>query len=321
MDTRWFSGSRVCLARGKSHVKREPVPGIAAADGVLTDKRFTVTGHSLGGHLALIMQRLAPAFVDAVYTYNAPGLDTALIPGNDNSERFFNALSQAQAAATGATTLGVNGFASDRLHNLAVPLDVISDIGNIPGDQTFLFSEVPNPPIGWASAHSISRMTDSLAVYDLLGELDPNLDPSSVERILEAASNRYQNTLEATVNDLGALFGADNPVATDNRDQLYQAIEAIRGTLPFQQAAGWMQVLPLSGLDPSAVAAAAGVDSAEGIAYRYALRHLVPFAIVGDSGIYASHNALGELDLFDPESGGRPLRGRRGFLVACDRLG
>jgi len=38
----------------------------------------SVAGHSLGGHLAMMLSRLAPSRFDAVYTYNAPGFDTAL---------------------------------------------------------------------------------------------------------------------------------------------------------------------------------------------------------------------------------------------------
>ena len=46
--------------------------------GVLTGKQFSVTGHSLGGHLALIMERLAPAMVTAVDEFNAVGFDANL---------------------------------------------------------------------------------------------------------------------------------------------------------------------------------------------------------------------------------------------------
>ena len=35
---------------------------------------LTVTGHSLGGHLALLFGRFFPEVTDHVYTYNAPGI-------------------------------------------------------------------------------------------------------------------------------------------------------------------------------------------------------------------------------------------------------
>ena len=276
---------------------------IAGSDGVLADQHFTVTGHSLGGHLAMIMQRLAPAYVDAVYTYNAPGFDTGLIFGNNNSDQFFDKLSQAQVAVTGGTSVAVNGFSEEKFHNLAVPLDLISDIGTVPGGRIFHFDEVPEPPVGWVSAHFIAGVTDALAVYDLLSELDPNLSAAAVERLLEAGSNQVQNSLESIVNSLGALFHVGNRVGIDNRDQLYQGIEAIRGSALFNQATGLVQLLSLADMGQDAIASAARSNNAEGIAYRYALRHLVPFVVLGDTGLYTSHNSQGELDLFEPVSG------------------
>ncbi|WP_418647606.1 hypothetical protein ACNQFN_22340 [Thauera butanivorans] len=58
----------------------------------------------------------------------------------------------------------------------------------------------------------------------------------------------------------------------------------------------------LVGQNPAALALLAGTDSPEGIATRYALKELIPFAIVGvDYGNL--HNQDGALDLYDPETG------------------
>jgi len=40
------------------------------------DDKITVTGHSLGGHLAAMAARLFPDTVEAAYVYNAPGFDS-----------------------------------------------------------------------------------------------------------------------------------------------------------------------------------------------------------------------------------------------------
>ena len=72
----------------------------ATADGELAGKHVTVTGHSLGGHLALIMSRLAPDFVDSVTTFNAPGFDP--ITSSEDTETFFTLLRDAETAATGS---------------------------------------------------------------------------------------------------------------------------------------------------------------------------------------------------------------------------
>ncbi len=52
---------------------------LAPANGLLSDPQasMTVTGHSLGGHLAMMLSRMAPSLFDAAYTYMAPGFDTS----------------------------------------------------------------------------------------------------------------------------------------------------------------------------------------------------------------------------------------------------
>ncbi|MCU7920929.1 MAG: hypothetical protein KZQ95_21615 [Candidatus Thiodiazotropha sp. (ex Epidulcina cf. delphinae)] len=115
---------------------------------------FDVTGHSLGGHLALIMSRLDPNRVGEVYTYNAPGFDTGMI-GSDDTEWFFRAMGQIETNETGSTTVG--NFPVTRIENLVAPGDVISEIGMIPGNITPHFSEGN----GAASAHSMSNASDT----------------------------------------------------------------------------------------------------------------------------------------------------------------
>ncbi|WP_260294243.1 hypothetical protein [Sedimenticola hydrogenitrophicus] len=63
----------------------DPVQGL----GVIPDTVGTIdiAGHSLGGHLALILSRFDPNRVDDVHTYNAPGFDTGII-GSDDTEWF-----------------------------------------------------------------------------------------------------------------------------------------------------------------------------------------------------------------------------------------
>lgn len=83
-----------------------------------TGTRINVTGHSLGGHLALAFSRLFPNLVDEVYTYNAPGF-------KDNSEvnNFF-------ASLGGAAT-----FPSDRITNINADAraEIIAGLHQLPG--------------------------------------------------------------------------------------------------------------------------------------------------------------------------------------------
>jgi Ca2+-binding RTX toxin-like protein len=60
---------------------------------------------------------------------------------------------------------------------------------------------------------------------------------------------------------------------------------------------------PLIAYGGRVLASLASADTSDGLAYRYAIAELVPFAVTGDPEIYASHNSDGELDLYDPASG------------------
>lgn len=164
---------------------------------------FDVTGHSLGGHLALIMSRLDPNRVNEVYTYNAPGFDTGMI-GSDDTEWFFRAMGEIETNETGMTTVG--GFPTTLINNLVVPEDVISDIGTLPGGTIQHFSEGNGP----ASAHSISNAADALAICNNLAALDPSVDlTNDLKPILEAASNQGEESLENIIHSLSRL--ADQP--------------------------------------------------------------------------------------------------------------
>jgi hypothetical protein len=128
-----------------------------------------VTGHSLGGHLALIMSRLDPNRINQVLTYNTPGFDIGPIGSND-TEWFFQALSQIEVIESGATTVGL--FPVDRINNLVAKSDLVSEIGHLPGSITPFADEGGNV----ATAHYMSNATDYLAVCNLFAAIDPSVD-------------------------------------------------------------------------------------------------------------------------------------------------
>jgi hypothetical protein len=132
------------------------------ADGLLSGQApLSVTGHSLGGHLAMMMSRLAPDLVSSVYTYNAPGFDTTLRTNLFplTSEGFFSALLNAPSPITGP--IGTSWNSGIMVH-LNVEGDVVHDIGNTPGIQNIIFSESTNQ--GAFDAHLKEPITDSLGV-------------------------------------------------------------------------------------------------------------------------------------------------------------
>ncbi|SEA82077.1 Ca2+-binding protein, RTX toxin-related [Desulfuromusa kysingii] len=277
---------------------------IATADGALAGKHVTVTGHSLGGHLALIMSRLAPDFVDSVTTFNAPGFDP--LTSSEDTEAFFTLLRNAETAATGSsdilTAWDVDNV--DNISNLSLEGDIVSAVGTVPGETQTVTGEDTDP----FGAHSIQGTTDTLAVYNLFSQVDPSLSIDEVTAILKTSAYEADHTLESAVTALGELFVTDFTPRTGSeydteRDDLYTDIDAISSVL--ENTSG-LSIDVFSSTDtegsvtpffPYDIESNARTD----IAYRYALVNLNPFAVVGAN--YSDFNQNRELDIYDPATG------------------
>ena len=269
---------------------------------------FTVAGHSLGGWLAEGLVIDFAASIEHTYVYNSPGLFGA---------GFGNLLQQINDA------LGTSFLTAPNLANLTniragAGNSIIAGLGQplsppiviVTEDQTQ--SDVPEP--AGARNHSQRVLTDSLAVYALFTEMSSTLTVEDISSILNASGNRNAMTLEDAVNALGDLFHAGNAITViDDRDALYARMQAIRDSATYQlvvQARDFVTVQPLINASSSTVTSEAQLDTPYGLAYRYALATLNPFAITGDASIYSGHNTNGELDLYDPDTGAGTLTGQ-----------
>lgn len=117
---------------------------------------LTVTGHSLGGALAQMFQRIFGS--DGVYTYNTLGVDGPNAP-------IFDQLTTLLGLPSGSFSSGVGG-------NLVVPGEPANNFGIIKGDQQQqIFTESANQDP--YHAHKIGYITDSLAVYNLFANSTP----------------------------------------------------------------------------------------------------------------------------------------------------
>ena len=254
---------------------------------------LSVTGHSLGGHLAMMLGRMAPGLFNNVYTYNAPGFD--VFGTGLTSAGFFDVLSNAPAPLTGAIGADWN---TNGIINTNVEGDAVHGAGFVPGKSDIVFSESANQ--GIIDAHSIKALTDALAVYDVLGSLDATLGLNQITPFLEAGSNKPNESLEAIVNAVGDLVGAGTKIAIDDRNALYTRLQAIDQVIYQDPAAANPILNPVyQNLHLTAVNALSGdatLDTANGLAYRYALEQLNPFALTGNAGLYAAQNGNGELN-------------------------
>ena len=174
-----------------------------------------------------------------------------------------------------------------------------------------------------AMANSTNEIFGGFAgkVGELLSQA-PALDTASALLKAMLNDNIYDaDALENMVNALSRLFLGDDhdPGLTpdtsvangyanlDKRNALHDAIKSIQNTVAYQLATQFAGVgggiVSLAALSRDALASKAGQDDAEGMAYRYALKQLNPFAVVGEATLYDGHNADGELDLYDPATG------------------
>ncbi|MGV8894808.1 MAG: calcium-binding protein [Burkholderiaceae bacterium] len=239
--------------------------------GALTSSEaFSVSGHSLGGFMAQAFSVDHSSNVTQTYTYNAPGIGGAVA-------EVLSWLGATNASIAAANILNVQASGPT----------VIAGLGTLLGNIQPVFTE--------GSPHSIIPLTDSLAIYNLLATIDPGLNLGSITNILKASSNVAANSLESAVSTLGKLFlvnGAAGFTGNEfdtNRDLLHSSVDKIQQAVAAN--AGSYQLVSLADQTGSQMVALAQQD----IAYRYALKELNPFAVIG-----ADYSAKAGLALYDP---------------------
>ena len=241
---------------------------------------FTVSGHSLGGWLAAELALQMPTEVEHAYLYNAPGVGG--VPAQLLEWSYI--LAPNVSSTSISSIYGEPGW------------EGTAQLGTVYGESVPVYIEAHGDMF---DDHSIVTLTDALAVYDLLAQLDPGVGLEKITEIIQAASATDSSSLEATIAAVGRVFGEQFSSTETPRDTLYQNIYKLtQENLLFGQAAGLVSIEPLTGKSASDLAGLAASD----IAYRYALVHLNRFAITGDDSLYALHNAGGELSLYDPQT-------------------
>ncbi|BFU95945.1 MAG: hypothetical protein NTNFB02_26670 [Nitrospira sp.] len=207
----------------------------------------------------------------------------------------------------------------------------------------------------FGTTHSITLIVDSLATQELFQTIAPALAQSDIEAIFAASSNDLATgttaglsgsaeakPLENALDALRRLFLTGvitetpaNPATggfgdLTNRNKFYEGIGAVKTALagatvtiePFVEMGlvdGQPKVLPR--LTPVEVIVEAQHNTDRGLAFRYALRELNPFAVVGADYQGLGHTFDGRLALFDPAIGfgemtEEYLADRAGFLEA-----
>ncbi|MFO1204712.1 MAG: calcium-binding protein [Burkholderiales bacterium] len=268
-------------------------------DSGLLSPGFTVIGHSLGGFLATGLTAALGSQVGNVYTYNAPGVGGILADGiasglpGDQLRQLFQKLLVGMSGIDGSKVTNVRALAGvSPIAGLGVSVGSRVDV--LVEDQ--LMSAVA--PREGARNHSQATLTEALAVFDLLGRIDPSLQITQGADILRAASDNDPGMLEGVLNPLLELFRkAPIPRVNATRDELYRAIADLYAQLP---KPGQTSALRLESLTAKSAYALQNLAETD-IAVRYALRAMNPLAVSGAD--YTSFNRDGVLSLFDPATG------------------
>ncbi|MGE3154314.1 MAG: calcium-binding protein [Nitrospiraceae bacterium] len=248
---------------------------------LLPTDNLTITGHSLGGYLAQAFTVDHPLNVSHTYTYNAPGFGGVLV--------------------NPFGSLGVAGASIDNhlITNLiAEGPSFVSSQGRQLGEVEHAFIETSLNPL---TNHSARSLVDALALYDVFARIDPSLSVSSVTTILNAASATAVNSLENGLDALRKVVLGPNQTTTPvgDRDAYYTNLFAFRDNLPSVSS---YRLDSLAGVSNSMVYSQAKASTADGLAYRYALKELNPFVVRGVD-YQAMHSQDGSLDLYDTVTG------------------
>ncbi|WP_447983402.1 calcium-binding protein [Nitrospira sp. Nam74] len=168
----------------------------------------------------------------------------------------------------------------------------------------------------FGTTHSITLIVDSLALQEAFQTIDPSLTTFDLDQVLAASSNQSAsgfvgtsgiaegNSLENALDALGKFY---IPTYTPTnfgrqtgdfgqltfRNEFYDHLKQLNA----QVVSNSGQVISLVEMPLLDVANQAESD----IAYRYALKELNPFAVLGVD--YTRHNGQGELDKFNVVDG------------------
>jgi len=264
------------------------------------DHKVEVTGHSLGGHLAMAFSTIFASSTAGATVFNAPGFID-----NATNRAFFEKLG-GSIPAVGAPNI-TNVIADGALIG-EPPFKAIAALHSRPGQPIGIaiedqFNSDELDPFGSLN-HSMVTLADSLAVYRLLSDLYPNLTEEQYKSILNLAAQGASPSYERVLDALETLFAGDRKLlesGNGKREALYQAIYGLRSKSEYSSRLGQLQIPPMAEYATAILAQAQNTD-ATGLAHRYALAELNPFVVVdvNGTGLYAG---VLEREYGDPNSG------------------
>ena len=186
------------------------------------NSQTTLTGHSLGGYLAAAVKSYYPNSFGATYTYNAPGLGSAL---GSITEFFQSAFGLAPNLSNVFDLRGTTG------------LSFIAGLGTHMGTPVPV--EIESAPGFGLGNHSIGRINQSLAVFGLLARLDPQLTLANANKMMASASGTTSNAVESLLFSIDNTLSASAGFLPEGDDQaLYGRLNALEASSASFEADG-----------------------------------------------------------------------------------
>ncbi len=190
-----------------------------------------------------------------------------------------------------------------------------------------------------ANSHVIEPFMDGLALQALLYQLRNNtFTLNDITRLLETSSSQLVRSEERLVEALfrllrngekflgdqgnlpisDATLGSTSKGSLPARSSFHDAVLRMQDVLKNKPGLQIFSLADISANDLKNIAKGSGA-----FGYRYALKALDPFAILGDNSIYVPHSPSGELDLYSSITGlgmtERYLTARSEMLVWMNR--
>ncbi len=274
------------------------------------------TGHSLGGHVAYLLAELVQSTITGnrvvgdVVTFNAPGVDALTY----EVANWLGINTTVQSGVIGNSHVAIYGFGG---------ISVTAGLGQISGTRRPVFIE----SAGWLTTenHSIVKLADSLALQKLFYDVDARVNSHVINVVQSAISRRMADSNERALEALYRLItGTEIQVPVEDRSSYYIRVAELEAALAVDWPNQNLELKSLVELTAGQVVSAAVSES--GLAYRYALLSLLPFAVTGSDALYAQFNQNGELYLDDALSGtaesisGRYLGDRAALLEVKNRV-
>lgn len=214
------------------------------------DRKVTVSGSSLGGHLAMAFAALFPEQTSQAYAFNSPGFaDNFTVNG------LFSALGASRPTSGNGLITNVT---SSEANNAGSSLELIAGLWGYPGQQVTVpienqfNSDVADPKFSsWN--HDQRQVTDALALYALLQGLDPTFSLSAQNALTRSAASGETRSIENLVDALEQWVGLGSaPLPAGNegmnaqspRSVLHAAVQALEGNASYTVLKGKVRITP-----------------------------------------------------------------------------